>query len=222
MVQINSAFQNFFDCQDYTRTNNQWEIVENSNTATVKHLRIYQNDSCFFTYTDNLFKGMSVFSKRSSYLVDSDCDGFAYVYKDNSNKEQLLFADLKSRFSIQKIKEAYKQMIYSFLKLFAMQSICNGYSIDDQEIEMIVACKCFENQVQEEFVNNEILKGQQIDDKFLGLLYKLINNQHAIIKLNDFPPFKDIPLNESIKNKEIKITLVLTNSYNEDTVTYYK
>lgn len=222
MVQINDSFSKIYNTQNCTKTNNNWEIIENSNTAGVKHLLIHQNDSCFISYTDKLFKGMSAFTERSSFLVNSDCDGFAYVYKDNSNKEQLLFADLKSRFSIQKIKEAYKQMIYSFLKLFVMQSICNGYSIDNQEIEMVVACKCFEDQEQEDSVNNIILKGKQIDDNFLGLLYKLINNQHAIIKLNDFPPIKDIPLNESIKNKEIKITLVLTNSFNDDTVTYYK
>lgn len=217
------SFQQIFDRISYKETIDKWEIVEPNSDATVKRLIINQCDSTFVAYTDTLFQGMSTLTScRSTHLKDSDCDAFAYVFNDRFKKEQLLFTDLKSRFNIRKIKQAYSQMMFSLLKLIAMQSLCEGHSLDNQDIEMIVACKCFENLEQESLVKDEIIKGQEINDKFYNLLYTLINKNHAFITLNEFTPFKTIPLDEQIKNKEVKLTLIMTNQYNDDTVLYNK
>lgn len=81
--------------------NNKWVVEEHGQSATMTHLEVTA-DGKFLGFDQNLVKGIKdTTSKMSSKLDDKDCDGIAFL-NDNSKKEHLVFAELKSGFDVQK------------------------------------------------------------------------------------------------------------------------
>lgn len=77
--------------------NNKWVVEEHGQSATMTHLEVTA-DGKFLGFDQSLVKGVKdTTSKMSSKLDDKDCDGIAFL-NDNSKKEHLVFAELKSGF----------------------------------------------------------------------------------------------------------------------------
>ena len=229
-MSVNASFVQLFDkvAQPYFAGKETkvgfFEVKEHhadASPAPMILLRVLQNDAEFTSFNHGLVQGMKdITETRSSIMLDSDCDGIAFVLRDAH--EGLIFAELKSRFSTRHIKQAFGQMINSFLKMHAMLSLCKDYSIDTLSLHFIAACQCFEDNNQEVGVYNYLNKAESATDAtFEGsFIRKLIEKHDIEIKLGDITSLWNIPLNSSLTDKKLTLSLQLTQHYGDNSTVY--
>lgn len=144
-MSLSNTFTTIFDkainnghAQEY---NNKWIVDEHEQNATMTHLEVIA-DGKFLGFDQNLVKGVKdTTTKMSSKLEDKDCDGIAF-FNDNSKKEHLVFAELKSSFDVGRIAGAFRQITMSFIKMHAWLSLCKDYNLSEIQVQFITACKC--------------------------------------------------------------------------------
>ena len=223
-MSIISSFGELFDTTldpafaNYTASNDAFEVNEHDSNSRVstRNLRVEQTGAAFASFNHMLVKGMSdITEKRSGLLEDYDCDGIAI--KTCQGQDGLVFSELKSRFSTQKVYEAFQQMTYSFLKMHAMLSLCKDYTLDDVSLHFIVACQCFEDKDQEDGIYNRLSKEEQESKHtFVGkFLRRLIEKHELMVKFGEIATIWNLPLNQTLADKEIKLTLQVTQNYGD-------
>ncbi len=228
-MSIISSFGNLFDrtlnpaFANYTASNDVFEVDEHDTNPNIKtrHLRVEQAGAAFVSFNYMLVKGMGdITEKRSSLFEDYDCDGIAI--KAFQGHDGLVFSELKSRFSTQKVYEAFRQMTHSFLKMHAMLSLCKDYSLDDISLHFIAACQCFEDKDQEDGIYNRLSKEEQIDDTtFVSKFMRRLIEQHELtVKFGEVATVWNLPLNQTLADKEIKLTLQVSQNYGDRSLVY--
>ena len=208
-----TSFANKTICTDFFVVD---ECNPNQSSVPLTTLQVKQIGSNFTSFNDKLVKNMKdITTKRSCFLLDKDCDGVAFV--SNNNSEGLILVELKSRFNIQHIEEAFKQMTFSYLKLHAMFSLCKDYTIDALSIKFVAACQCFEDNNQRDFVYNELNKvGMLPNPTFNGrFLRKLIDNKTMVVKLGSITNIWKIPLSNYLIDKQLTLSLQFTQAYGD-------
>ena len=168
-----------------------------------------------------LVKGMGdITEKRSSQFEDHDCDGI--TIKSYQGQDGLVFSELKSKFSTQKVYEAYQQMTHSFLKMHAMLSLCKDYTLEDVSLHFIAACQCFEDKDQEDGIYERLNKEEQLGKHtFAGKFLRRLIEQHELtVKFGEVASVWSLPLNKSLADKEIKLTLQVTQNYGDNSLVY--
>ena len=168
-----------------------------------------------------LVKGIGdITEMRSSKLKDLDCDGVTFA--SHLGHDNLIFSELKSKFSTQKVYEAFQQMTHSFLKVHAMLSLCENYTLNNVSLHFIAACQCFEDKNQEDGVYNRLSKEEQIDNTtFVGKFMRRLIEQHDItIRFGDMTAVWGLPLNQSLANKEITLSLQVTQKFGDSSLIY--
>lgn len=201
-------------CSDYFEVK---EYDAGNSSVPMTLLRIEQTGVRFTSFNHLLVQGIKdITVKRSSFLLDCDCDGIAFM--TDSINEGLIFAELKSRFSTQNLDRAFMQMMYSFLKMHAMLSMCKDYSIDGIHVHFIAACQCFEDDIQEDVVYNHLNKMESLEESsFDGLFVrKLIEKNTIKVRFGDMINLWNIPLNYDLANKQITLSLQMTQNYGDD------
>ena len=130
--------------------------------------------------------------------------------------------ELKSRFSTQKIKYAFTQITFSFLKLHAMLSLCQDYDIDNMPLHFVVACKCFEHKQQEDAVQNIVEKAKMADPSSFEayFLSKLLKHGRIITTFGEIAIQYGLLLNSHLAGKKLTMSLQLTANYTDTSVTY--
>lgn len=223
---INNSFPVIFDkvhsISCYNGNPCKWTIVENSNSSKIKYLHVYFTSDDYICFDEKVVKKMPDLTKsRSSLLLDDDCDGIGIFQKGTGT--YFLFVDLKSNFDTNKIQHGFIQGLSSFFKLHSMLSLCDGYNIDDTNIEFVVACCCFQNKDKESEVIHWMWKQNELDSKsFVSkVAYPLYQSGSIIIKIGEIPQFSSLPFNNHIINKEVKLTLVRSSDYGHDFAEYY-
>lgn len=190
---------------------NKWVVVEHGKDATMTHLEVNAHGK-FLGFDQDLVKGVKdTTCKMSSNLDDKDCDGIAFL-NDNSKKEHLVFAELKSGFDVQKITGAFHQITMSFVKMHAWLSLCKDYDLGKTKIHFITACKCCKDKDQEDNVRLRISQAQQLGrDTFeTKFLKPLLDKKNINVKLSTFGDIQQLPFHDSICDKEITMYLQLT------------
>lgn len=214
---LNPAFAN------YTASSDAFEVEEHDQNPNLKtrHLRVEQTGATFASFNYMLVKGMGdITEKRSSHFENLDCDGIAIkVYQ---GQDGLVFSELKSRFSTQKVYEAFQQMTHSFLKMHAMLSLCKDYTLDNVSLHFIAACQCFEDKDQEVGIYNRLSKEEQVSKHtFAGkFLRRLIEKHELTVKFGEVATVWNLPLNQTLADKEIKLTLHVTQNYGDSSLAY--
>ena len=212
---LNPAFAN------YSISNGAFEVNEHDPRASTTLLRVEQTGTKFASFNYMLVKGMGdVTEKRSSLLEDHDCDGVAITL--NQGHDGLIFSELKSKFSTQKIYEAFRQMTHSFLKMHAMLSLCQDYSLDTVSLHFIAACQCFEDKDQEDGIYNRLSKEEQSDETtFVSKFLRRLIEQHDVrAKFGELSAVWNLPLNQSLSEKEITLSLQVTRNFGDSTLVY--
>lgn len=216
---ISDSFLQVFDKISNSVTANSCNVYEKQAGATMNRLIIVSKGSRMVCCDENAVKDMKPLTiHRSSFLRDNECDGIVIVERSYPYISKIILADLKSGFDLSNIEKAYKQMFFSFLKLHAMLSLCDGYDVNSHEIEMITACKCMKDKNQEANVYKILNDRLKTDNKTARTFYKLIDEGKACVKLADFPIDNMPPLNKDIFNKEIKLFLAVTQTPNDSSV----
>lgn len=201
----------------------RWVIQEKDKNAAFKELELLCEGREFHEIGNSFYKGIkNTTEDRSTYLWDSDCDGVSAIEIDGI--KHYVFIDLKSNFDIKKIENAYLQDLYTFLKMHTLLSLCEDYSLEGEVvIDLIVACKTFKNQVQEDKVmdilfQKTLLDEESFEKKFLN---DLINgNNPKCCRLNDFTCIRTLPFHQKIKNATVKLHLCLSKQYEDDSSSY--
>lgn len=214
---LNPAFANF------TVTTDVFEVNEHDPNPDVmtRRLSVEKSGAKFASFNYMLVKGMGdITEKRSSLLKDHDCDGVAFM--SNQGRDGLVFSELKSKFSTQKLYEAYCQMIYSFLKMHAMLSMCKDYKLDDMSLHFIAACQCFEDKNQKDGIYNRLSKEEQIGKAtFVGKFLRRLIEQHDVtVRFGEVTKVWDIPLNQTLVDKEITLSLSVTQNFGDSSLVY--
>lgn len=218
-MMITDSFLQVFDKIANSVTDNCCNVYEKQAGATMNRVIIVDKGARMVCYDENAVKDMKPFTiHRSSFLRDKECDGIVLVEKNYPETYKIILTDLKSGFDLSNIEKAYKQMFFSFLKLHAMLSLCEGYDVNSHEIEMIAACKCMRDKVQEDNVYKILNDRLKTDAKTARTFFKLINEGTACVKLADFPIENMPPLNKDIYNKEIRLFLSVTQTPNDSIV----
>ena len=193
---------------------NKWVVEEHGQSATMTHLEVTA-DGKFFGFDQSLVKGVKdTTSRMSSKLDDKDCDGIAFL-NDNSKKEHLVFAELKSGFDVQKITGAFHQITMSFIKMHAWLSLCKDYNLSEIKVHFITACKCCKDKNQEDSVRLRISQAQQLGkDTFETKFLKPLMDNHKIKdKLSSFGDIQKLPFHDCISEKEVIMYLQLTENF---------
>lgn len=219
-MSLSNTFTTIFDkainnghAQEY---NNKWIVDEHEQNATMTHLEVTA-DGKFLGFDQSLVKGIKdTTTKMSSKLEDKDCDGIAFL-NDNSKKEHLVFAELKSSFDIERIACAFRQIIMSFIKMHAWLSLCKDYNLSEMKVHFITACKCYKDNNQEDSVRLRISQAQQLgkntfESKFLK---PLLDNHNIKVKLSSFGDIKKLPFHDCISEKEVNMYLQLTANFQD-------
>lgn len=228
-MSVISSFGELFDktidpaFANYTESTDAFEIYEHDSNPKVitRHLSVEHNGAKFASFNYMLLKGMGdITEKRSHWFEDHDCDGVTFM--SNQGNNGLIFSELKSRFSTQKLYEAYRQLTHSFLKMHAMLSLCKDYALDDISVHLIAACQCFENKDQEIGVYNRLSKEEQIsktsfESKFLR---KLIEQRDVKAKFGDLASVWNLPLSQKLVDKEITLSLQVSRNFGDSGLVY--
>lgn len=226
-MSIESSFLSLYDkvgqtgFAEYTVSTGSFEVDEHESEATLAQLQVNCQGVVFSSFNNQLVKGMKGLTEtRSTHLLDSDCDGIAFMR--NEEKEGIVLVELKSRFSTQHLKKAFCQMTHSFLKMHVMLSLCREYALDSLSLHFIAACKCFENIEQEDGVYNYLSKVEKDDSTtFEGnFLRNLIKKHDIVTTLGEMTSLWGIPLSSSLANKSITLSLQLTQNYSDDKTVY--
>ena len=197
------------------------ELKADSSPVPMKLLRVEQKDAEFTSFNHCLVEGMKDLTEtRTSIIRDLDCDGVAFVEHDS--QEGLIFTELKSRFSTGNIEGAFGQMFASFLKMHSMLSLCKDYSIDKISVHFIAACQCFEDDNQTDGVYNWLNKVESAAKSTFGgmFLRKLIEKHDIVVKFGDITGLWDLPLNESLTDKSVTLSLQMTQNYGDKSTVY--
>ena len=208
---------------NFTVSTDVFEVKEYDTNPKVmtKLLSVEQSGAEFASFNHMLVKGMGdITEKRSSKFENHDCDGVTFV--SNQGYNGLIFSELKSKFSTQKLCEAYQQMTHSFLKMHAMLSLCKDYTLEDMSLHFIAACQCFEDKNQEVGVYNRLSKEEQVDrttfvSKFLR---RLIEHHDVTVKFGELVEVWDLPLSQKLADKEITLSLQVTKSFGDTSLVY--
>lgn len=198
-----------------------WTVVETKSSAKIKRLIIDVNGAEYVAFDDWVSKEMpNITTDRSTILENSECDGIAIIKREDNLC--LLFCDLKSKFNNHKIIKALNQDLASFLKMYMLLSVCNGFELSNCNIDFIVACQCFENDNVKADMLSRIHSIQMENiNSFDGvILYPLLMNGEVCVKLGDFPQVACLDINPIIKNKNVKLRLLTSSNYSDDFVSY--
>ena len=184
-----------------------WNISEKEQQAQIKKCIIHFPGGQFTTIENDIYKSM--FTKIQSYssiLKDEDCDGIAYT--EYEGKKYIILVELKSKIDADVIKHAFDQLIFSFMKLNMILSICEGFDIKQYEFIGILACGLKKNQdishIKDELMQKQTLhNGLNAMDRFF---YKILKNDFNK-KISEIHYFKNKNLKQEILNKDLKILL---------------
>lgn len=172
-----SPYFQFFDKAQWSKHTNSWKVDETDCNASLKSLEIsFQGD--LFALDKSSYKGIYGALKRqlTSKLDDKDCDGFAFhcVPKGETSLEKLIIAvELKSSSYSSHFMDAYKQLVYTYLKMHNLLSWCNGYDCLEHMLIGVIACHPPTDKYLEDFNARQMLgEKRKSDITFIDKMYQ--------------------------------------------------
>lgn len=203
---------------------NSWSVNEKNNSASLTELIIVAEKATFKGFDQNLTKDMfCITEKRSSFLQNFECDGFAFFLRDD--EKRLIFVELKSTYDTKDIRKAFSQLTASLFKMIMMLSLCSDFSLTIP-IHFIIACQCFKDEMQKAKVLEFMDKQEQLSKK--NILIRLLNDivikskteSTIMAKLSDFSfkadeafKIEKAPIASKIKEINLHLTLKMTERF---------
>lgn len=217
-MRLSEAFLNLYDkiAGLSKASSGSFVICETASDAKLKKLTITASGD-FVCFGDALVKGRGDFPKRTTKIVDKDCDGIAF-YVDNSNTERLLFVDLKSTLWADTLNKALKQTTMSFLKVYSWLSLCDTGTLKTVPVHFIVACSEIKFDVEKNWSKSQADELEPANS--LRVMSKLRRKLEQVgiaeVKLGLLNCVKDVVLGNDLRERPIIVHLV--NSDNDSAV----
>ena len=127
----------------------------------------------------------------------------------------LVLSELKSSLDSCDILKAYRQIVFTYLKLHMMMSVCEGFDISNWEIIGIIACLPPKNEDQKTKLQLELLNMEEGNNEIkpdIKCFVQLFFKKKIESGLADTPFTKGKPLHEKLKDMKISICLKTANS----------
>jgi hypothetical protein len=220
---VGRSFLNFFDKTDsedfgYCQSSDTWHIRETDKNATLTSLTIQKKRAQFIGFDQNLTKSFGCLTTlRSTHFKDKECDGIAFVTLDQ--KERLLLVELKSKFDTQTLSSAIQQMCFSFLKMHAMLSLCEDYSLDVIAIDFCTATKCAKDPDAQTKIDFFVSQAEESEEQreFGHFFRNLFFKGKVCIRIEKLFQIMGIllPLHNDLKKKEITVYLQRTQTFDD-------
>lgn len=201
---------------------NVWVVDEKDPQAKISQLKVFFHTDQYLCFDEQATKGMSdITTSRTSHIIDDECDGIGVF--NNEGLNLLVFADLKSNFDTNKIQHAFVQSLCSFMKLHSMLSLCEGYDLEQSDIEFVVTSCCFPNKDKETNTYEWLVREKTANpNSFVSrIAYPLLQNGSTSIFIKDFPIVENIPFNKKILDKKVRLSLVRSKNYTDTFVEYH-
>lgn len=215
------VFDNVIPLSCTSENPNMWMVCEKNPQAKISLLKIYYHTNKHLCFDEQITKDMpDITTVRTTHILDDECDGLGiFISKE---KELLVFVDLKSNFDTKKIQHAFIQSLCSFMKLHSMLSLCDCYDITKNEIEFIVTSCCFPNENKETEVYDWLLREKTAhpDSFATRIVYPLLKHGSICIQIKDFPIIENVPFNNDLLHKKVRLTLVRSKNYNDSCIEY--
>lgn len=230
-------FIKFFDKTTRQSLQNQsigcCSIFEKNSVASLKTLSLKKANTTFYAFDELLTKSMShITCDRSSFVCDKECDGVVFFEEDGV--VNVCLADLKSKFSDDNLFKALNQVIVSFVKLYCMLSLCDGFDLCKMNVRFILACQNFESQEHKAAIVNKLDKLSMLFPRspLCNLLRNFLSgqktNEERDFYLKDFDlegvnqknKIENTVLSNVLKQCKIRLTLATTAINGNDVVIF--
>lgn len=218
-MDVFNSFCKIFDkCQVITSDDN-WKVSESNQQASFKTLVIQNTGNKFYSIENSTYKNMTCITQKSSFFEDKDCDGVALT--EIEGKTIFILSELKSSLDSCDILKAYKQIVFTYLKLYMMLSLCQGFDVDDWIIIGIIACHPPKNDDQKTQLYLEYLNIEEGTSKLdVKYLLRLLFEKKIETSLGKINFVQNIPFNEQLKNLKISLYLKTSDSINDSSSTF--
>ena len=215
-MNVIESFTQIFDKIKVSSFDDVWTVTESKEKASFKRINIKNKGNKFCAISNETYgQWKLLFQSRSTFLKDLDCDGVACC----SIKDEIYFilVELKSTLSSSKITSAVKQIVFTYLKLFMLFSLCEGF---DSHIKLIgvIGCKPPKDEQQFSFLKENLMlmtNGVELQPDVKCLL-KLYFNDVTTLKLGDISFLSNVNLNNTIRDKEISLYLKVGDKYEDE------
>lgn len=172
-----------------------FSVEETKKESSLNELSISDNSGDYKVYKFPLCYYQD-FQEYKQLYNRKNCDG-VYLIEKNS-VPFLLFVELKSTFSTNKITDATEQIVSSFLKSRVFLSVCKGAKDALHQFYAVIAIKDFKSLQQSEFALN-LSQGslhKPTDAWVAKLLYG--KGREVKLKLKDLWFLREFPLSDEI------------------------
>jgi len=202
------------------------DIVETKPNAKFRCLSVHNSNKAkmYFFPTEYIESIERTTTKVSTKLQDSNCDGTIFLYAEDATMH-IIMCELKSCQPGARLSDAFKQLVYSFLKYYSLFSICEGWHIANYSLDLVLACSCAKNHkdLEAEMLSAQndldtLGEGEGPQDFSVGIFTKLyLAKNHTLqLSFSDLRMLEDFKLNEHIKNKSFALHLATTANFGED------
>ena len=207
-MRLCESYQSVYDMSQVQVIDGEWVVHEREPNAIFRTLKIESIHEPSFALANSEYKctHAKIFEK-SSTLKDLDCDGFAVV--THEGKKYVVAVELKSSFDTKKVLQAYEQSVFSFLKNHMIFSLCQGYSVEDYDILIVIGC-CLPNGDQKVWLKDQmmlIMNGVKSVHRDVYFAVKLFYEKSASCPMGSSHFLENLELPDSIKNRRMRIVL---------------
>lgn len=233
-MKYSESFEEIYDKISPTKTEGVCEVQDKEGKQAFKTLRCEDAQGRFVRYDTSVLKGWKkTFSNLSAKLKDCDCDG--WLIHESAGQETLILAELKTTGGTKTWTTAFQQLVYSFLKVHMLSSLCEGYDLSKIQVHFVLACQNEIDTPQESEVDHSINATQQLQTitdaekkqgespkkkKFLGnLLPELRKKQQVQFNLGEIRLMNNVPLPALLSQKTIRLSLVVAETSQSDSAT---
>jgi len=191
---------------------NSLSVIETEPGATFKQLNIEAPGSTFFAVHKEFYK--DIYDTKSPVLGNVNCDGVALV--KHEDKSYLLLVELKSNLDTDKILQAFKQEVRSFLKMASILSLCDSYNINDIAICGVIACHPFKSETARTKCLDRLMMERDAGKKDARFKYRMVTERKITTRFANCQWF--IPadaLTDDLRNHELMLSLVFGANYDD-------
>lgn len=206
-MNVFDSFQKIFNKCPIAVLDDQWSVQETDSCALFRTLTIQNTGKAFFVFEKGSYANMScISSKRSSFLEDKDCDGVALT--EIGGKKILILSELKSSLDSLDVLKAYKQIVFTYLKLYMMLSLCQDFDIDNWSVVGIIACHPPKGEDQKTKLQLEYLNIEESASRpDVKCLVRLLFENKIETSLSNIPFTQNLPLNDQLQRGKFNICL---------------
>lgn len=223
-MSYSASFQQLFGELLSERVEGKCIVIDHTQDETnFRELRLVNQNAIFDCYDTAILKGWPYLEKISDKkLLDKDCDG--WVIHQKEGREMLLFAELKATGGTKTWTKALQQLMYSFLKIHMLSSLCADYDLSQIKVHFVLACQNYKEGEYRAEVDHRINADQQLRSTALGqqfstttekILSKLRTQKKTQFRCGDIKLLQNIPLHSSLAQTIIDLSLVVAENQNE-------